>query len=120
MIELNSKVISLEPRQLNKYYLEKFRDSRYPKQSTDQSEFLAWSQYKSTLTRLLGELSEKDSPLYSIDEHDIRKVIDGVSNPATRKNKLKHIKSLLVFLIQEDADFFEMLTKEQVLWILTM
>lgn len=112
----NSK-LSLESRQLNAYYLSRFRDSKHPNHNAGRREFTIWSQYKTTLTKFLDELGK---PLYSIEENDIFKFTSAIKNEATRRNKIKHIKALLVFLIQEDEEFFERLTKEQVLWILQM
>ena len=112
----NSK-LSLEPAQLNEQYLNEFRDAKFPTYKGSRSVFLHWSQYKTAMTQFFEWINK---PLYSINKEDVESFLETFDNESTKKSKRKLIKVVLVFLIEENAEFFEQLTKEQVLWILQL
>lgn len=103
--------------ELNNYYIEKFRESRYPTYKSDIKVRESWKQYQSTFNGLLNNLNKNTNALHNIEHEDVIRYLDGYTAENTIKTKKGHIRSLLLFLLDEDREFFDKVTKEQVYWM---
>ncbi|MCM3273069.1 hypothetical protein [Paenibacillus elgii] len=86
---------------VNKRYINSYRDSRYPHWETEEKQKNSWLQYKSTIGNFL-EYCNKD--IASVSEIDITGFISKFANQATRINKIAHIKSFLTYLMINNTE----------------
>ena len=103
---------------INKQYIESFRDSKWPNYETDKKQKESWAQYKSSLGNLL-ELIGKDTA--TIKKADVELFLSKFNNEATKSNKAAHIKSFLSYIVKHNiANCNTRVSRETLIMIISL
>lgn len=90
---------------VNKKYVESFKVTKYPladeESEAGKKQKASWLQYKSSVGNFL-QIVGKDA--VEVTEADLAIFVNSINNVNTRTNKIAHIKSFLVHLIQNNVE----------------
>lgn len=107
---------------VNQKYLESFKTNKYPladeESEAGKKQKASWLQYKSSIGNFL-QIVGKDA--VEVTEADLAIFVNSITNENTRANKIAHIKSFLVHLIQNDVEGYrERASKDTLILIIGM
>ncbi|GMX64408.1 hypothetical protein Elgi_36770 [Paenibacillus elgii] len=85
---------------INKQYIESFRNYKWPNYETDKQQKASWLQYKSSVGNLL-ETVGKDAAI--IKRADVELFLSKFNNKVTKSNKAAHIKSFLSYIVKHNV-----------------
>lgn len=117
---MHNSTLTLEAKHLHKHYLKQFRNQHYPKYKVDANEIQKWRVYKSTLQQFTQYLEAKNKTLLTVSHEDVTTFLNKITNINTYNSKRKHIKALLNFLVINNEEYYNNITKDQVRWMLSL
>lgn len=103
---------------INKQYIESFRNSKWPNYKIDKKQRESWAQYKSSVGNLLESVG-KDAAI--IKKTDVELFLSKFNNEATKSNKAAHIKSFLSYIVKHNiANCNTRVSRETLIMIISL